>query len=106
MRLKEDVHSVPVCDALLAALEMLYPVAARILQLRRQAAGHHLLFYLASQSAGIREATHVLPKAIGRGHELEAARRQLLVCADLIYPEVDITAPIFVEEEVAKRRMV
>jgi hypothetical protein len=34
MLLKEDVHCVSVCDALLAALKMLNLVAARILQLK------------------------------------------------------------------------
>jgi hypothetical protein len=34
MLLKEDVHCVSVCNALLAALEMLKLVAAHILQLK------------------------------------------------------------------------
>ena len=47
--LKKDVHCTSINDALLAALNMLDPVAARIAQLWRNTASYRLFFHFASQ---------------------------------------------------------
>jgi hypothetical protein len=106
VRLEEDVRCVSVCNAELAALEMLHPEAARILQLRRQAASYSLLFYLASQRPRLREIAHVLSETIRRRHKLETTRYQLSVCGTLVYPEAVVAASVFAEEKVAKGRVV
>jgi hypothetical protein len=104
--LEEAVRGVSIFDAAPTALEMIDPVATRILQLRRQVADNCLFIDLSSQNSRIQEIAYVLSKAARRRHELEAATRQLLVGALLIYPEPVVAASLSIKQEVAERRMV
>lgn len=97
------MRGVSIFDAGLAALEMIDPVATRILQLVRQANDDLALLYFASEYAGLRKAADVLPKAVIPRHELKTVIRQLLVCAALVYPETVVAASLFVEQKVAER---
>ena len=106
MRLEEAVRCVSILDAALAALQMIHPVAACVLQLGGQTSRNPALVYLASAYPRFGKVADVLPKAVGRRHELKAARRQLLVRACLVDLEVIVVASLPIKKEVAERGVI
>ena len=65
-----------------------------------------VLIYFVPEHARAREAAHVLPQAAWCRHELDAARREFLVCAFFVDPKALIVASLFVKQEVPERWMV
>lgn len=103
--LEKQVHQIPVVKLLLALLEMVYPVTARVPQFRWQIASDRLLIYVTPQSSGPYEAAHILLQATWFRHELKAMRRELLVCAFLVNPEQVPSLFSRINKEFAKGQM-
>jgi hypothetical protein len=103
--LEKKVCGVCVDDVLLTLYEMTDPVAASILQFRWQTASNRPIIDLAPQHSRVYEAAHVLTKAALARHELKAARCKLVVCAFLVYPELDFPSFLGVNKEFAKGQM-
>jgi hypothetical protein len=85
-------------------LEMLYPIEACVLNLRRKTLLYPITPYVSYKHPRNVNATDVLLER--GGQKPDTAISQLLMCLLRVYPEVRISASLSVKEEVAKRRMV
>ena len=99
------MRGVCVGNVLLTLYEMADPVAASILQFRRQTVSNRPIIDLAPQHSRVYEAAHVLTKASLARHKLKAPSCKLVVCAFLVYPELDFPSFLGVNKELAKGQM-